>query len=532
MSSTLYYNGEILTMDKQAPRAEALLVGDGRIMAVGSLADLRGMAKGAEAIDLGGKTLMPAFVDAHSHVMSVGSALKKCDLSGCRSFDEILAAIRAYRQAHDLTHGERIVCRGYDLAILKEGRHPTAAVLDSLGLDNPIACMHASLHMGVYNTVAMRACGIDDSYTFTGSGVVGRDAEGHLTGYFEEAAKNKLNAFMNKEGGESFEENFLSAQEEYLKNGITTVQDGGGVKEEKIEKYKNLAAAGKIKADVVLYLAPRMEDESFFMRAKALLDGEPSGRLRIGGVKMLLDGSPQAKTAWMRAPYEDAGDYCGYPMMEDEAARAIIARAEQNGMQLLAHCNGDAAAEQFIASYEAVLGGKPSALRPVMIHAQTVGYDQLARMKRIGMMPSFFVGHCYYWGDTHLKNFGKHRGERISPVGEALRQGLPFNFHQDSPVTRPLMLHSVWCAVNRVTREGAVLGNENKIDVYDALIGVTRGAAYQYFEENVRGVLREGAVADLVVLDRDPTAVPPMEIGDIKVLTTIKGGEVVFGAPA
>lgn len=532
MAKTLYYNGSILTMDRQAPRAAALLVEDGIIRAVGALERIKALAGSAEWVDLDGRALMPAFVDAHSHVISTGSALQKCDLGACKSFDEILQAIRAFREAHGLTHGEWINCRGYDLALLREGTHPTAALLDSLGSDNPIGCMHASLHMGVFNTVAMRRCGIDDGYSYEGGGLVGRDENGHLNGYFEEGAKDALLAVMNKESGGSFVENFLAAQAYYFRYGVTTVQDGASVREERLEDYRRLAATGKLQADVRLYLSSRMEDATFWDRAKAMLQG-CDRRVRIGGVKIFLDGSPQARTAWMREPYAHTDDgYCGYPMMTDGAVQAVAERAEREGMQLLAHCNGDAAAEQFIAGYERALqkrGGRTS-LRPVMIHAQTVGYDQLDRMAKIGMMPSFFVGHCYYWGDAHLHNFGSERGRRISPVRAAMERGLPYSFHQDSPVTPPDMLHSVWCAVNRITRSGAVVGEENKIDVYDALIGVTRGAAYAYFEEDVRGVLRPGAVADLVILDRDPTAVPPMEIKDIRVLQTIKGGVCVFTA--
>lgn len=531
MAQTLYYNGSILTMDRQSPRAEALLVEDGRILAVGGLAQLEALASAATRADLGGKTLMPAFVDAHSHVMMLGSSLRKCDLSECKSFEDILCAITAFREKHDLTHGERISCFGYDLSLLREGRHPTAQLLDSLGLDNPIGCMHASFHMSVYNTVAMQLCGIDDGYTCASGGVIGRDENGHLNGYFEESAQRPLSAFMSKGTDECFEESFLAAQDCYFRYGITTIQDGGSVKEERIERYKQLADAGKIKADIMLYLEPRLQDGAFWERAKEMLDDVRYERLRIGGVKIVLDGSPQARTAWMRRPYAHARDgYCGYPMLTDETVQAVIGRAEATGMQVLAHCNGDAAAEQFVACYERVLrerGGR-TALRPVMIHAQTVGYDQLDRMASIGMMPSFFIGHCYYWGDTHLHNFGQERGSRISPVRAAMQRGLPFNFHQDSPVTRPDMLHSVWCAVNRVTRSGAVVGQENKIDVYDALIGVTNGAAYEYFAEDSKGILRAGAVADLIILDRDPTAVPPMEIKDIRVLRTVKGGETVF----
>ena len=534
MQKVLYYNGSILTMNKSEPRVEALLTDGRQIFATGALSELINMAhEDTERVDLCGKTLMPAFVDGHSHVVMLGSMMSKCDLSECRSFDEILSTISDFRAKNDLVHGEKINCYGYDLAIIKEGRHPTSDVLDRLGFDNPICCTHASFHMATYNTAAMKACGIDDSYTFSGSGVVGRDADGHLNGYFEESARRVMSEFMAKGSTESFEKSFLLAQECYLKNGITTIQDGGNVKEERLEKYKALAKEGKIIVDVVLYLEPRLKDPTFWQRALSIIGKDSyENHVKVGGVKMVLDGSPQAKTAWMSTPYEGESEYRGYPNLKDETVYAVLARGAAANMQVLAHCNGDAAAEQYVSAWERVVSENPHAadIRPVMIHAQTVRYDQLDRIAATGMICSFFVGHCYYWGDTHLVNFGYGRGSRISPLKAAMDRKIQFNLHQDSPVTKPNMLHSIWCAVNRVTRSGKTVGEENKIDVYDALIAATRGGAYAYFEEDKKGILAPGAVADLIILDRDPTAIDPMEIKDVRVLKTIKDGKVVYSA--
>ena len=534
MGKILYYNGNILTMDRSAPRAEALLTEDGVISAVGDLSSIVKLSDSAvEKCDLFGKTLMPAFVDGHSHVLMLGSMIKKCYLGECKSFDEILEAIKEYREKNGFTHGEKINCYGYDLSVLKEGRHPTAAVLDTLGVDNPIGCTHASFHMGVYNSIAMRGAGIDDSYEFSGSGVVGRDENGHLNGYFEEAARRVMSEFMSRGVSDSFDETYLAAEKEYLKNGITTIQEGGSVKEERLLKFKKLAEEDKITADVVLYLEPRLRDPEFWDKAFMLVDDEKTKEhVKIGGVKIVLDGSPQAKTAWMSEPYENETDYCGYPNFKDEIVYTLLKRGAEKRLQVLAHCNGDAAAEQFLSAWEKVVAEDPgaTAIRPVMIHAQTVRYDQLDRMAKTNMIPSFFIGHTYFWGDTHLKNFGEKRGERISPVKAALERGLYPNFHQDSPVTPPNMLHSIWCAVNRVTRSGRVVGEDNKISVYDALIAATNGGAYEYFEEHTKGILKPGAKADLILLDNDPTAIDPMKIKDIRVLRTVKNGKVVFEA--
>jgi len=405
----------------------------------------------------------------------------------------------------------------------------TRTVLDSLGNNNPIVCYHQSVHMLVCNSVVLRLCGLDDSYTPPASGNAGRDADGHLDGYFEEGAMAAIRPVLNQytETEADVEKAILEAQDYYLRHGYTTLQDGSPNGAQRIALYERLADEGKLKADVVIYMRasdPALWDEVYARRGR-----DYRNHLKVGGVKIVLDGSPQARTAWMRQPYVGGGDYCGYPAMADERVREVLANAADHSVQVLAHCNGDAAAEQFLSIWEETVAkaGHGEELRPVMIHAQLVGYDQLDRMAKVGMMASFFVGHCYYWGDTHLQNLGQ-RGMRISPVRTAQKKGVRFSFHQDSPVTNPDMLHSVWCAVNRRTRSGVCVGEENRIDCYDALIAATNGGAYTYFEEDTKGILKAGAVADFVILDQDPTAVDPATIKDIKVLCTIKADQVIY----
>ena len=225
-------------------------------------------------------------------------------------------------------------------------------------------------------------------------------------------------------------------------------------------------------------------------------------------------------------------DYCGYPWLKDEQVLSYIKTAINENQQLLAHCNGDAASEQYLNAYEKALKETNASkdLRPVMIHCQTVRNDQLKRMADLDMIASIFVGHVYYWGDIHIKNFGPERGNHISPVRDALDYGISVNFHQDTPVTKPDMLHSVWCAVNRISRSGKVIGEDQKVSVYEALKAVTINAAYEYFEEDSKGSIKTGKRADLVVLNQSPLKVEPNAIKDIKVIQTIKDGKLIYTA--
>ena len=166
--------------------------------------------------------------------------------------------------------------------------------------------------------------------------------------------------------------------------------------------------------------------------------------------------------------------------------------------------------------------------RPVMIHAQLVQKEQLERMKKLSMMPSFFLAHVYYWGDIHLENFGKKRAEKISPAGTAKALGLPFTFHQDSPVLMPDVFRTIWCGTKRMTKAGVLLAEDEKISVYDGLKAMTVYAAYQYGEEETKGTIQEGKTADFIILDRNPLEIPEEEVKDVKVLETIKEGKQIY----
>ena len=309
------------------------------------------------------------------------------------------------------------------------------------------------------------------------------------------------------------------------------MQDGGsddGV----VKMLLAFDQAGMVKTDVVAYESCGAKAHDT-MVAYPELCGKYKGHVKIGGYKIVLDGAPQARTAWMTQPYEGGEEY-GVPIVKTEDLEQYVKQALDDNMQILAHCNGDAAGDQYLGTIEKMLplSDNPNKenLRFTMIHCQTARKDQIEKMAQLKMIPSIFVAHVNYWGDVHMKNFGPVRGSRVSPVKDALEAGLKYNLHTDTPVVRPDMLHSVWTAVNRISRSGAVIGTEQRIGVYDALKGVTINAAYAYFEENEKGSIKAGKRADLVILSDNPLKVDPMTIKDIKVLETIKDGQTVYKA--
>mgnify|MGYP000835048149 CR=1 FL=1 len=259
---------------------------------------------------------------------------------------------------------------------------------------------------------------------------------------------------------------------------------------------------------------------------------------RLGGCKLFLDGSPQGKTAWLSTPYlvppeGEGADYCGFPVQREEAVQAQMERCLRNRWQLHVHANGDAAIEQMIRCYGRAMEttGVDEELRPVIIHCQTVREDQLDRMHQLGLLPSYFLDHVYYWGDYHRTSvLGEERAARISPLASTVRRGMRFTLHQDSPVVPPDILLSIHNAVNRRTAGGHLLGAEQRIDVGEALRAVTLYAAYQLFEEDQKGSIMPGKRADFVLLDRNPLACSPEDIRHVRVKKTIRAGTVIYEA--
>ena len=527
----IYYHGKIITMEEDQPQAEALLVENGRIKAVGSEQAILALKDAhTKCHDLHGKVLLPAFIDAHSHLTAVAVSMRLVDLSEAQSHQEIIERLRAFKEERQIAPGEWITAFGYDQNSLQEKAAPTREVLDQASTEHPILLSHASGHMGVVNSKGLEVLGITKDTPDPEGGKIGRDEAGQPNGYLEENAFIQQGAKVPRPDLQEMLEMLEDAQKLYLSYGITTVQDGM-VGPRELAQLTAMAQGERLLVDTVGYL--NMRDAEECRPAAARYWQDYKNRLKIGGYKIFLDGSPQGKTAWLTEPYASGPEgFCGYPIYKDEEVRRFARQALAENAQLLTHCNGDAAAEQLINAFAAErsqLSGHRDD-RPVMIHAQTVRPDQLERMAPLGMIPSFFVAHVYYWGDVHLTNLGRERAQRISPARSAAKLDMVYTFHQDSPVLPPNMLDTISCAVNRRTRAGELLGDDERLTVWEALKAVTINAAYQYFEENEKGSLKPGKLADLVILDQDPLTVAPEQIAKIKVLATLKEGKAVYQA--
>lgn len=547
----LFHNGAILTMEPgfdRRPRPEALLTDtDGRIAFVGSLDAARMRADHMETRvrehDLRGAALLPGFIDPHSHFSGISQYFTAADLTDAQSIDDIIVRLQDFATHSDIPLDNGVILGvGYDNTALAEHRHPTRHDLDQVTTDVPVLAVHVSSHMLVANSKALDIAGITRDTPDPSGARFGREPDGTPDGLCQEPSamfavyraldsRMKINPLVLAD----------AMQDEYLSHGITTVQDGATTAGW-ADNLVLLASEHRLRLDVVSYPMQGQDVGAILDRHRAYVGSHYVNHLRIGGVKMILDGSPQGRTAWVDEPYApgpEGRDFHGNRALDDDAVHDFARHAIDNGLQLLAHCNGDAASEQFLDIYGRAFAESTNArkdeLRPVMVHCQLARTDQFARMPALHMIPSFFVSHCWYWGDVHLRNFGERRGRRISAVRDAADLHLPYTFHTDSPIIRPNLLEAVWCAAARRTKSGVELDPAQRVGVADGLRAITANAAYQYGEEHDKGTLKVGKLADLCVLEHDPLAVPigvdgaPDEsLRSIRVIRTFKAGTQIW----
>ena len=545
IADTLYVNGMIITMNDKAPRAEALALHNGIIIAIGtSEAVIPHQGPETEVVDLGGKTLLPGFVDAHSHFAGVGMQAISANLlpapdGAVNSIPELQDAMRDFI-ATSPTVAKYGVAIGfnYDDSQLIEQRHPTRHELDAVSTELPILAMHQSGHLAVYNSKALEMVDMGPQTPDPPGGVIEREADGKTpSGVMQENAHFMLvYQLVPKFEGEDYVALFQAGQQSYIANGFTTVQEGK-TDLATLEKLPDMAANGAFSVDIVCYADLKSLADHPLIHGP-LMSSEYTSGFRIGGVKITLDGSPQGKTAWFSEPYlvppvGQSSDYAGYAAMTDEEALELLELAYSNDWQLLAHTNGDAAIDQLIRVVQQAQKSVPDKVRrDVMIHGQFLRQDQVPELKRLGLFPALYPMHTFYWGDWHRDSVaGPARAQNISPTGWLRDAGIPFTIHSDAPVTFPNSMRILDSAVNRTTRSGAVLGASHRVDPLTALKAMTLWAAYQHGEESTKGSLEVGKQADLVVLDGDPTKVPSRSIKDIKVLQTINDGKTIFIAP-
>jgi len=542
-ADAIYYGGDIITMEgDSAAYVEAVAVRDGKIVFAGTVADAESLQGDSTLMnDLKGQTLLPGFIDAHGHLWMSGLQAVSANLLPPPDGEgtDIASLIRVTKE-WKTTHQDVIkktgwiVASGYDEASLKEKRHPTAADLDKVSKDTAVLFLHQSGHLAVVNSKGLEMSGINESTKDPKGGVIQRiPGSRKPNGVLEETAVFAPAALLLEKVDDKGNEALIAAgMKSYAGYGFTTAQEGRATSVV-CDTYKRMSAAGTLLLDVYAY--PDIQMGLAYVQANGV-QRNYTNHFRIAGVKLSSDGSPSGKTAWLTQPYKvpPAGlpkNYKGYPAVPDENEyNSLVAEAFKNNWQIINHCNGDAAADAYIKAVRLAANQYGNQdRRSVMIHAQTVREDQLDSMKVLGIIPSFFSMHTFYWGDWHRdETLGKERAYRISPTSSALKRNMIFTQHHDAPVAFPDAPRVLHATVNRVSRSGDVIGPDQRVSAYIALKSITDWAAYQAFEENLKGTLTVGKLADFVILDKNPLKIDPMKITDIHVQTTIKEGKTIF----
>jgi predicted amidohydrolase YtcJ len=392
---------------------------------------------------------------------------------------------------------------------------------------------HVSLHGAVLNSLALKKYNITAETPTPPGGVIVRKPGGNEPeGLLMETAYLPIFAALPKPTPAQEMAALVEGQKIFAAAGVTTAHEGA-THFDQVQLLQRGAKEGKLFIDVVSYpfitdFVPVMRNNppDTFMRY--------NNRLKLGGIKVTIDGSPQGRTAHFTTPYLTGGpsgetDWKGEPTFPEPEIRKMIKSVYDAKLPLIIHCNGDAAIDNFLNAHEAILGdAKAGDHRSGIIHCQFVRKDQLDKIAAWKIIPSFYTEHTYFFGTTHIKQRGKEQAYFLSPLKSALDRGITFANHTDFNVAPIDQLFVVWSAVNRLSREGEIIGPDERISAYESLKAVTCNVAYWYREENTKGTLEPGKLADLVILDKDPLKVEPMAIKDIKVMETFKEGKSIY----
>lgn len=543
-SATVYYNGNIITMEGDQPQmAEALVTQAGKIAYVGNLQEAQSKYKNAAQINLQDKTLLPSFIDPHSHFDMVSNTMGQVNLNPppigqVDSIPKMMQTLKDYKVDNNIADGDWIFGWGYDETQLAEGRHPTKSEIDKVLPNNPVYLQHTSGHMGVANSKALAMMNITANSKNPAGGNIARiKGSNEPNGLVQETAmypfvRNMLEVLAPNQG-----KFFEQTQDYYAKNGITTAHNGSTARNT-IQFFQKQADAGKLKIDLVALAGVSDLDEN--LADKNFVWKTYKNGFKVQGTKIVADGSPQGKTAYFSQPYltpvPDCEKDCrGLPSVSQDELNEMFVKAYARDNQLFIHNNGDGATDMLIKAHEYAVKKTGQAAdkdrRTVPIHAQFARPDQLVAFKKYNMVPSFFTNHTYFWGDVHVKNLGKKRADFSSPIATADRMGLRYTNHSDDTVTPVDPLFTVWSAVNRTSRSGKIIGKNERATPYQALKAITSNAAYEYFEEDSKGTLTPGKLADLVILDANPLTIEASKLKDIKVITTIKEGQTIYQRP-
>ena len=549
---TLFRARRVLTLDPAYPTAEAVAVRGGRILGVGTAESLA--AWGPAAVDdrFADDVLLPGFVEAHSHVLAGGVwAYEYVGFfdrrgpdgrvrQGCTSTEQLLTRLRQLDAAIPDPE-EQLIVWGFDPIYFSggegSGERLAARHLDRVSRTRPIFVFHASGHLATVNTALMEREGFAEGAEVEG---LPRGADGRPIGELQEPAAMSLarGAFIRFMRGMQSDESIARMGQLARWAGITTMTELGTAalgSDDTVEAWARAVDDADFPVRVSAFYNPLFDVGRSAVEDKVErvleLRKRSSEKFRLGHVKMILDGSIQGFTARLNPPGYLGGQPNGIWVMAPEMFRSYLEAFHRAGVTVHVHCNADEAVDLFLETLDPILRNQPwPDHRHTVQHCQLTTASQYRRMAALGLNANIFSNHLWYWGDQHYEiTVGPDRAARMNACATAAREGVRFSLHCDASITPLGSLHTAWCAVNRVTPKGRVLGPDERISVWQALRAVTVDAAHQLHMDHEIGTLEAGKRADMVALGSDPFSVAPLELRDIEVRGTVLAG-VPFAA--
>ena len=554
-NGSLYiYNGTVITLEDEQPKANAVFVDKGKIVAVGSDPELRlHLKETTQLIDLKGATLLPGFIDPHTHPVASSFLHGMIDLSGFTHANQKEIWTHLESKIKNYAPGEWILCKGLDVVLVDDLEPPHITYLDSISPNNPLLILSLSMHSFWGNSLAFSAAGINkNSPNPDGASYYGKDAGGNLNGYISEQAAFQpfRGTVINAMGNAVLKEKCVTVLDEYAANGNTCITSMGITTNDPgvIRLYQHLSSQQTSLFNTILQRLGLLPDRKptvrnfVFVRDDAdhLLPFSPNNGddyFKMAGVKFWYDGSPYTGSMYLNEPFKSSTvnqekihvptGHSGKALWNNDEIANRIKRYDSVGWQVAIHTQGDRAISETLDAFEK--SGIPKNSRHRLEHCLLPSKKDIQRMSKLGVSPSFHINHLWYYGEAledHI--IGRERTDKILPLKAAENNSLIFSLHADQPMFESDPLSLLHTAVNRETRDGEIVGKSNKISVEQGLKSLTINAAWQIKMENKIGSIKPGKYADFVVIDQNPMMVDPEKIKDIHVLQTIMNGNIIY----
>ncbi len=554
--ATIYINGTIITIDSVQPSAEAMFIKDGIIEAIGTNIDIEKLATAStKIVDLQNKTVLPGFIDSHSHVALSSFLNKMIDLSGFKHTNNQQVWTYLKEQIHTKKVGDWIICKGIDPILVEDLRTPNIGFLDSIAPNNPVLLISQSLHTYWANSIAFEKAEITkETKNPSLTSYYQKDSNGDLTGLIAE--QEAFRPILNVLKEEVLTSDFLidattQTLKDYAKNGNTTVISAGlTINDAKpLRLYQHLSDASPTLLNQLLTSIGMLPKRSQFPRHFIYIRHDrdfllpdkkiPNDFYNIIGVKHWYDGSPYTGSMFMNEPYlvsdlTKNGLHIpegsrGKPLIKESDLYTFIYKYQKKGWQIAFHSQGDVSSQQILKAFDSInTTTNIASFRHRIEHCLLLKKESLLAMKRLNISPSFHTNHLYYYGKSLANDIlGIQRAQQILPIGFAQQLGLKYSMHADQPMFESRPFHLIRTAMLRQTKEGDTFGPNQKISLLNGIKSMTIHAAWQIHMEDKIGSLQKGKYADFIILDRNPFNILTTELDQIKIIQTFINGNKV-----